>query len=143
MNEGNGNIRFVVCVNNDDYPASLEVRKLYHTVEDKEAERHNFLRVVDESGEDYLYPAHYFMALPLPGEVEEALTNLPSFPLRSLDYPLSSRGTPIYRSDRKEIHMMTVKQLMLQHLDWLSRNIGKDRPGLISFGLADYCQRRF
>ena len=78
MNEGNGNIRFVVCVNNNDYPASLEVRKLYHTIEDTEAERHNFLRVVDESGEDYLYPAQYFMPLPLPGEVEEALTNLPS-----------------------------------------------------------------
>lgn len=78
MNEGNGNIRFVVCVNNHDYPASLEVRKLYHTIEDKEAERHNFLRVVDESGEDYLYPAHYFVVLPLPGEVEEALTNLPA-----------------------------------------------------------------
>ena len=78
MNEENENIRFVVCVNNDDSPASLEVRKLYHTIEDKEAERHNLLRVVDESGEDYLYPAHYFMALPLPGEVEEALTNLPA-----------------------------------------------------------------
>ena len=78
MNEGNGNFRFVVCVNNSDYPASLEVRKIYHTIEDKEAERHNFLRLVDESGEDYLYPAHYFMALPLPGDVEKALTNLPS-----------------------------------------------------------------
>ena len=77
MNEGNGNFRFVVCVNNHDYPASLEVRKLYHALEDKEAERRNLLRVVDESGEDYLYPTHYFMALPLPGEVEEALTNLP------------------------------------------------------------------
>ena len=78
MNEGNQNLCFVVCVNNDDYPTSLEVRKIYHAIEDKEAETHNFLRVVDESGEDYLYPAHYFMALPLPGEVEEALTNLPS-----------------------------------------------------------------
>lgn len=78
MNEGNGNFRFVVCVNNDDYPASLEVRKIYHTIEDKEAERRNFLRVVDESGEDYLSPAHYFVVLPLPGEVEEALTNLPA-----------------------------------------------------------------
>lgn len=78
MNERNGNFRFVVCVNNDEYPASLEVRKLYHTIEDKEAERRNFLRVVDESGEDYLYPAHYFVALTLPGEVEEVLTNLPA-----------------------------------------------------------------
>ena len=78
MNEENGNFRFVVCVNNGDYPASLEVRKIYQTIEDKEAERRNFLRVMDESGEDYLYPAHYFMALPLPGEVEQALTNLPS-----------------------------------------------------------------
>ena len=78
MNEKNGNSRFVVCVNNGDHPASLEVRKIYHTIEDKEAESHNFLRVVDESGEDYLYPAHYFMALLLPDTVEEALTNLPS-----------------------------------------------------------------
>ncbi len=44
MNEGNGKFRFVVCVNNDDYPASLEVRKIYHAIEDKEAETRNFLR---------------------------------------------------------------------------------------------------
>lgn len=75
-NEGNENSCFVVCVDNGDYPASLEVRKIYHTIEDKEAESHNFLRVVDESGEDYLYPAHYFMALLLSVKVEEALTNL-------------------------------------------------------------------
>ena len=44
MNEGIGNVRFVASVNNDDDPASLEGRKIYHTIEDKEAESHGFLR---------------------------------------------------------------------------------------------------
>ena len=53
--------RFVVCVNNKDYPASLELRKLYQVVADEAAAKHHQLRVIDESGEDYLYPEEYFV----------------------------------------------------------------------------------
>ena len=64
---------YVVCVKNDDYPASLEVRKLYSRIPDSEAERHGQVRIVDESGEDYLYPAEYFRAIELPLEVERSI----------------------------------------------------------------------
>ncbi len=64
---------FVVCVDNTDYPASLERRKLYQVLPDAQAEQHGLLRVVDESGEDYLYPAAYFLAVELPQQVQQAL----------------------------------------------------------------------
>ena len=64
---------FVVCVRNTGYPAALETRKIYRTVTDREAEAHGLLRVVDESGEDYLYPAKLFMAVDLPQPVQSAL----------------------------------------------------------------------
>jgi hypothetical protein len=68
-----GRGRFVVCVRNTGYPASLEVRKIYRTLADRDAEKHGMLRVVDESGEDYLYPAKFFMALDLPQSLRSAL----------------------------------------------------------------------
>ena len=58
--------RFVLCVNNADYPASLEVRKVYATKPDTGAEAVGFVRVVDESGEDYLYPESLFITVELP-----------------------------------------------------------------------------
>lgn len=64
---------FVVCVDNTEYPASLERRKLYQVVPDAQAEQHSLVRVVDESGEDYLYPAAYFLAVELPQQVQQAL----------------------------------------------------------------------
>ena len=64
---------FVLCIRNDGYPASLERRKVYSVVRDAAAARHSLLRVVDESGEDYLYPADYFIALHLPANVKLAL----------------------------------------------------------------------
>ncbi len=63
----------VVCVRNDEYPASLERRKIYELLPDSDAERHGQVRVVDESGEDYLYPAEYFVRLDLPQETEKAV----------------------------------------------------------------------
>jgi hypothetical protein len=54
-------IRFAVCVNNGDYPASLELHKIYRVLPDEDAEEDGDMRVVDESGEDYLYPADYFV----------------------------------------------------------------------------------
>ena len=65
--------RFVVCVNNKDYPASLELRKLYQIVPDDAAAKHHQLRVIDESGEDYLYPEEYFVPVQLPQAAEKAV----------------------------------------------------------------------
>ena len=64
---------FVLCINNKGYPASLEQRKLYQVIPDKIAEKHNQIRVIDESGEDYLYPESLFIELELPIQVEKAL----------------------------------------------------------------------
>lgn len=64
---------FVLCVRNDDYAASLEVRKVYSKLSDPKAEKLEMVRIVDESGEDYLYPAEYFVALRLPQSVKRAL----------------------------------------------------------------------
>ncbi len=68
-----GKSAFVVCVRNSGYPVSLEVRKIYKTVPDRTAETHGMLRVIDESGEDYLYPAKFFMRVDLPQPLRSAL----------------------------------------------------------------------
>ena len=65
--------RFVVCVRNEDYPASLERRKIYRVLPDPDAQRHGQLRVVDESGEDYVYPAVLFLPIELPAPVRRAV----------------------------------------------------------------------
>ena len=67
------NIKFAICVNNADYPASLELHKIYRVLADKDAEADGDIRVIDESGEDYLYPADYFVLVKLPQAVEESL----------------------------------------------------------------------
>jgi hypothetical protein len=66
--------RFVVCLSNGGYPASLEVRKLYAVLADADAESQGLLRVIDESGEDYLYPASRFAAVELPAGIVRALS---------------------------------------------------------------------
>jgi hypothetical protein len=58
--------RFVICVNNDGYPASLELRKVYRVIPDEVADSRGFVRVVDESGEDYLYPQESFVPIEVP-----------------------------------------------------------------------------
>lgn len=65
--------QFAVCVNNADYPASLELHKIYRILPDADAESDGDLRVVDESGEDYLYPAEYFVLIELPQAVKKSL----------------------------------------------------------------------
>ena len=64
---------FAVCINNKKYEASLEVGKLYRVIPDEEAESHGYLRVVDESGEDYGYSADRFFRLDVPRPLERAL----------------------------------------------------------------------
>jgi hypothetical protein len=59
-----------VCINNTDYPASLETRKIYRLLPDQAAGKHRLVRVIDESGEDYLYPQEYFVPIKLPRAVE-------------------------------------------------------------------------
>jgi hypothetical protein len=67
MTPGTSNGRYYyLCVKNDDYPASLETRKVYEAIPDAEAQSHGMLRVIDESGDDYLYPAEMFIAIELP-----------------------------------------------------------------------------
>jgi len=61
---------FAICVDNAEYPASLEARKLYEVLPDDEAASHRQLRVIDESGEDYLYPERYFRLVTLPPSLE-------------------------------------------------------------------------
>ncbi len=69
--------RYVLCVGNKGYPASLEVRKIYQRLPDPDAARRGLARVVDESGEDYLYPESYFLSIELPKTVSQL------FPLAS------------------------------------------------------------
>jgi len=64
---------FAVCLRNAGFEASLEIRKLYPVVNDPDAERNALIRVVDESGEDYVYPADLFQKLTLPAEIQRAL----------------------------------------------------------------------
>ena len=66
--------RFAVCVDNSEYPVSLEVHKIYRVLPDKDAEKDGDLRIIDESGDDYLYPEKYFVAIELPLETERVLT---------------------------------------------------------------------
>jgi hypothetical protein len=72
----NEQYRFVICLRNDGYPASLEVRKLYQELPDPDAAGQHYLRVVDESGEDYLYPSHYFAPIELPQSVKDVLLTI-------------------------------------------------------------------
>lgn len=65
--------QFAICINNEDYPASLELWKVYRVLPDEKAAQHQLLRVIDESGEDYLYAADSFVALSLPAAAEQAM----------------------------------------------------------------------
>ncbi len=68
--------RFVVCLDNSGNQASLEKRKLYEVVPDPEAPRHNQIRVIDESGEDYLFPADIFLEVPFSQTVAERVAQI-------------------------------------------------------------------
>lgn len=64
---------FLVCVKNDGYEASLELRKLYEVIPDEEAKRHQQVRIIDESEEDYLFPADYFAPVRLLKETRKRI----------------------------------------------------------------------
>ena len=65
--------QYVICIANKGYTASLELRKLYQTIPDKVAAELHQMRVIDESGEDYLYPSDFFVPVQLPQAVERAV----------------------------------------------------------------------
>jgi hypothetical protein len=65
--------KFAVCINNTDYRASLELHKIYRVLPDEDAAIDGDIRVIDESGEDYLYPAEYFVFVELPQAVAKSL----------------------------------------------------------------------
>jgi hypothetical protein len=66
--------RYVVCVRNDGYPEALELRKLYRVVADAQAAKVAHIRVIDESGEDYLYPVEFFVPVELSKPARDALS---------------------------------------------------------------------
>ena len=65
--------RFAVCVDNKEYEASLILRKIYEIIPDAQAEQDDLVRILDESGEDYLYHVSHFVFIELPEEVERVL----------------------------------------------------------------------
>jgi len=75
MKQRNTKRRFVICVQNES-SEDLEIGKVYQVLPDKSADRENYIRVIDESGEDYLYPSGYFVPITLPQEAERALLAL-------------------------------------------------------------------
>lgn len=66
-------VRFAVCIKNNGYEASLEIGKFYRVLRDEDAERRGYLRVVDESGEDYGYAASRFLSIDVPKPLERVL----------------------------------------------------------------------
>ena len=65
--------QYVICVGNKGYAASLELRKIYQVLPDKAAPKPHQIRIIDECGEDYLYPEEYFVPVKLPQAVERAV----------------------------------------------------------------------
>ena len=73
MSQATEKHRFVVCLNNDGYKASLELRKLYRVIPDASAAKHGMIRVVDESGEDYVYAASQFGTVSIRRDIKQQL----------------------------------------------------------------------
>lgn len=69
---------YAVCIRNEEYEGALELRKIYEVLEDPKATGMQYVRIIDESGEDYLYPAAWFLPLDLPRAVETVLAELVS-----------------------------------------------------------------
>jgi hypothetical protein len=65
-------LRFVLCIENKD-TEDLEKRKIYEVIPDSKAEKEGYLRIIDDSNEDYLYPQSYFISIQLPKEIQDTL----------------------------------------------------------------------
>lgn len=66
---------YVICIKNEGFEASLEKRKLYRVLCDQTASEHNQIRIIDESGDDYLYPTSFFVDIELPDGIQERIEN--------------------------------------------------------------------
>lgn len=73
MNEAK---HFAICIHNGEYAGTLELRKVYEVLDDASAEKRNYVRVIDESGEDYLYPRSWFVPVAVPAGTEQLLHDL-------------------------------------------------------------------
>jgi hypothetical protein len=67
---------FAICIHNGEYAGTLELRKVYEVLDDPSAEKRNYMRIIDESGEDYLYPRAWFVPVTVPENVEQLLHEL-------------------------------------------------------------------
>ena len=67
-------ISYLLCINDGGYPESLEVRKVYVALNDARAQQQQFVRVIDETGEDYLYPATLFVPIQIPPEATQVMS---------------------------------------------------------------------
>ena len=73
MNIKNNIPKFAICINNSEYPASLELHKIYLMWPDEDADKDGDVRITDESGEDYLYPAEWFVTIDLPLKAQDSV----------------------------------------------------------------------
>jgi hypothetical protein len=73
VNAGNNEARFAVCLDNSAYPDDLKIRTIYQVLPDDSAAESNYIRVIDETGEDYLYPAECFAFVEVPPEAAKSL----------------------------------------------------------------------
>jgi hypothetical protein len=65
---------YVLCIDDGGYPESLEVRKVYVTLRDRRAEERKYARIIDETGQDYLYPASLFVPIQVPAEADQLMS---------------------------------------------------------------------
>lgn len=68
--------QFAICIKNGEYAGTLELRKVYEVLSDDAAAKRQYVRVIDESGEDYLYPGSWFVPVTVPAGVEDLLHDL-------------------------------------------------------------------
>jgi len=73
MNKPGQKLRFAICINTGGYQDDLKMRTVYRVLPDESAAKSSYLRIIDETGEDYLYPADYFILIDIPREAEELL----------------------------------------------------------------------
>ena len=85
--------QFAVCINNEGYEASLEAGKLYRAIPDDEAGSHGYVRVIDESGEDYGYSASRFFPIEVPKALEKALAAATALRAEDVAQVHSARGS--------------------------------------------------
>ncbi|PYQ27615.1 MAG: hypothetical protein DMF56_19745 [Acidobacteria bacterium] len=68
--------QFAICIRNGEYAGTLELRKVYEVLDDPSAAKRNYMRVIDESGEDYVYPRSWFVTVTVPEDIEQLLHEL-------------------------------------------------------------------